>query len=123
MRTVTITNETRAAVVGDRIEIANKALTRMVGLLGRRGIAPGGGLLIRPSSGVHTIGMSFPIDVIGLDKKMRVIKLWNSLIPYRLTSLSWKMQTVIELPAGRISEIGVQLGDTLRIDKQDAGVP
>jgi uncharacterized membrane protein (UPF0127 family) len=121
MRTVTITNETRITVIGDRIEIANKALTRMVGLLGRPGIAPGGGLLIRPSSGVHTIGMSFPIDVIGLDKHMQVMRLWHSLVPFRVTSLSWKMQTVIELPAGRIIETGVQLGDTLRINKEELG--
>jgi hypothetical protein len=38
----------------------------MFGLLGRRGLNAGEGLWIKPSFGVHTVGMRFPIDAIGL---------------------------------------------------------
>jgi len=115
MRLVKLTNETRATLIGDSVEVADTSLSRMVGLLGRRSLAAGGGLWIRPSSGVHTVGMRFPIDVIGLDKTFKVIKLWKNLVPYRVTSLSWAMHSVIELPSGRITETGVQIGDSLRI--------
>jgi len=115
MRIVMVRNETRGTIVGDHVEVANTALTRMIGLLGRHALQLGGGLWIRPSSGVHTVGMKFPIDVIGLDKSLTVIRMWNSLQPYRITAVSWKMHSVVEIPAGQIREAGVQLGDILRV--------
>ena len=115
MKVVTVTNQTRGPLIGDHVNIASTSLTRMVGLLGQHGLDTGGGLWIKPSSGVHTIGMKFPIDVIGLDKHNRVIKLWKRLVPYRLTTVHWNMKSVLELPAGRIDECQVQLGDTLQM--------
>jgi uncharacterized membrane protein (UPF0127 family) len=115
MRVVTVTDETRETVIGSQIEVANTSLSRMFGLLGRRGLNAGEGLWIKPSSGVHTFGMMFPIDVIGLDKNLRVVKLWPRLVPFRVTSVNFKVSSVIELGAGQISECGVQLGDQLRV--------
>ena len=110
-----VTNTTRGNTVGDSVELADTSLKRMFGLLGRRGLAAGGGLWIRPSSGVHTVGMKFTIDVIGLDRELRVIKLWNTLVPYRVTSVSLECRSVIELSAGRIADCNVRLGDVLSI--------
>jgi uncharacterized protein len=87
----------------------------MIGLLRKRGLNAGEGLWIKPSSGVHTVGMKFTIDVIGLDKNLRVVKLWPQLVPFRVTSVSLKLRSVIELGAGQIAECGVQLGDLLEI--------
>lgn len=112
---VKMTNKTRGTLVGDQIVVADTSLTRLFGLLGRRGLLPGEGLWIRPSSGVHTFGMRFAIDVIGLDKHLTVTKLWKNLRPFRATSLSWSMHSVVELPAHRIDEAGVQLGDSLQV--------
>jgi uncharacterized membrane protein (UPF0127 family) len=61
--------------------------------------------------------MKFTIDVIGLDGKNRVIKLWPELPPWRLTSLSWRMRSVVELPAGTIRDRQVQVGDVLNISR------
>jgi hypothetical protein len=116
MSLVTVTDETHGIVIGDRIRVADTSLTRVFGLLGKRGVNAGEGLWIKPSSGVHTFGMMFTIDVVGLDKQMRVIKLWPELVPFRVTSISFKLHSVIELPAGRIRECGIQLGDSLRIN-------
>ena len=113
MQLITVRNETRGNLIGDRIQVADSSLTRLVGLLGRRGVDAGAGLWIKPSSGVHTVFMRFPIDVIGLDKDRRVIKLWNKLVPYRVTSVSTQLRSVIELKAGSIAEHGVQLGDQI----------
>jgi uncharacterized membrane protein (UPF0127 family) len=108
-----VTGKRPPLVIGDHIETAATSLSRMVGLLGRSGLEPGGGLWIKPSAGVHTVGMTFAIDVIGLDKDNKVIKLWSNLVPYRITSVSWRMRSVIELPAGTIVATGVMLGDSL----------
>jgi uncharacterized membrane protein (UPF0127 family) len=115
MRVVSVTNTTGGPLIGDRVHIASTSKTRMVGLLGKQGIDAGEGLWIKPSSGVHTIGMKFTIDVVGLDKNNKVIKLWKELVPWRLTSVHWTMKSVLELPAGRIDECNIHLGDTLTI--------
>jgi len=78
-------------------------------------VESGGGLWIMPSSGVHTVGMRFPIDVVGLDKHMRVIKVWHDLVPYRVTSVSMKMRSVIELAAGTIRKTKIEVGDLLTV--------
>ena len=110
-----VTNLTRGNTVGDSVELADNSMKRFFGLLGRRGLVAGGGLWIKPSSGVHTFGMAFTIDVVGLDRDLKVIKLWRSLRPFRVTSVSMKLQSVIELPSGVITQSQMQLGDILEI--------
>jgi uncharacterized membrane protein (UPF0127 family) len=110
-----VTNTTRGTTVGDNIELADTSLKRMFGLLGRRGLDAGGGLWIKPSSGVHTVGMSFGIDVIGLDRDLKIIKLWRCLPPFRVTSVSVKLRSVLELPCGTISQTETRVGDQIQI--------
>ena len=101
-----VMNTTGSCLVGDCVELADTSRTRLFGLLGRRGLDAGGGLWIKPSSGVHTFFMSFRIDVVGLDGNLKVIKLWRNLAPWRVTSVSLKMRSVLELPSGAISQTG-----------------
>lgn len=112
-----VTDTTRGTTVGDNVELADTSIKRMVGLLGRRGLDAGGGLWIKPSSGVHTVGMAFDIDVVGLDRQLKVIKLWHSLVPLRVTSVSLKMVSVLELPSGTIQQAQMQIGDQLLIER------
>ena len=111
-----VTNTTRGTAVGESVELANTSLKRMVGLLGRRGLDAGGGLWIKPSSGVHTFGMAFKIDVVGLDRDLKVIKLWRCLAPFRLTAVSMKLRSVLELPCGTITRSQIHIGDQIQID-------
>jgi uncharacterized membrane protein (UPF0127 family) len=115
VKIVKAVNETTGAVICDRVEVADTSMRRLFGLLGRRGIDSGEGLWIMPSSGVHTMGMMFPIDVVGLDRKGRVIKLWQNLVPFRVTSVSLRMHSVIEMKTGWIAENGVRVGDLIKI--------
>jgi uncharacterized membrane protein (UPF0127 family) len=93
--------------------LANTFRTRLFGLLGRKGIKEGSGLLIKPSSGVHTFGMSFPIDIVSLDQHHRVLGVFENIGPWTIRGLSLKTRSVLELPAGRIQECGIEPGDTL----------
>ena len=61
---LTIVDQTSGAVVGDQIRFANTVLARLIGPLGATTLNSGEGLLLAPSSGVHTWGMWFSIDVI-----------------------------------------------------------
>src|ERR1700677_3091881 len=109
--TMTLRDITRATTVGTRITIADTSLTRLVGLVGRGRLDSGCGLLIRPSSGIHTFGMLFPIDVVALSRSLQVVKLWRRLAPFRVTSISLKTHSMLELPAGQIRACRMEIGD------------
>ncbi len=108
-----IVNITKNAVVGTRIRVADKAFARLVGLLGTKSLEPGCGLLIEPSSGIHTFGMQFPIDVVALDAHMRVLGTWEKLGPCRFAAIHWRTRSVLELPAGTIRISRIEPNDQL----------
>jgi uncharacterized protein len=109
---------TRATTVGTRITIADTSFTRLIGLVGRRRLDAGCGLLIRPSLGIHTFGMLFSIDVVALDKNLEVLKLWHWLAPFRMTSINVKTDSMLELPAGQIRNCQIKVGDQLEFVKE-----
>jgi uncharacterized membrane protein (UPF0127 family) len=116
MQTVRVLNTTKGTVLGERIGVADTSLSRMVGLLGKSGLAPATGLLIMPSQAVHSIGMRFPIDVLFLDRNCRVIHVQPSMAPYRISGLHWRARCVLELPVGAIAETCTSVGDELQIE-------
>jgi uncharacterized membrane protein (UPF0127 family) len=109
-------NLASATVIADAITVADTSLRRAIGLLRHKRLEQGAGLWIRPCSGVHTFGMSFAIDVIGLDKNMYVVRLWPGLRPNRMTAIYPSVRTVLELASGTISTSGISLGDQLILE-------
>lgn len=115
MKQLTLTIPEKAVTIGSDIGLADTFATRLCGLLGRNGLEPGSGILIRPSSGVHTIGMRFPIDVVGLDRKLRVLKVWRNLPPWRITNVNFRIHSMLELAPGHIDHCRIEPGDQLVI--------
>jgi uncharacterized protein len=125
-RHVYVYNRTRETFVGTEVAIANNYLLRLIGLLGKttRWAQPGRGLWIVPCRGVHTIGMMFPIDLVFLNKGKRVIHIEEHVRPFRISKVSLKATSVLELPAHTIYRTGTREGDCLEIAwlrKEDAG--
>jgi uncharacterized membrane protein (UPF0127 family) len=114
---VSVWNQSHSTPVAQSVEIADSSMRRAVGLLGRKALDVEQGLWIRPCSGVHTFGMAFAIDVIGLDRDRRVTKLWRNLRPHRMTTLVPRVRSVIELPAGSIDSRSIYLGDVLEFQE------
>jgi hypothetical protein len=112
---IAIDNLARATVLGTHIRVAENAWSRAVGLLGQKGLDPGGGLLIDPSSGIHTWGMGFAIDVIALNGHRQVIGVWPELGRFRVAALNWRTRSVLELPAGTIRASRTAVGDQLQL--------
>jgi uncharacterized membrane protein (UPF0127 family) len=76
---------------------------------------PGQGLWIVPSRGVHTFAMRFPIDVVYLDREKVVIHTEDGLKPWRLAAIRVAAASVLELPAGTLSQSQTALGDQVDI--------
>ena len=56
------------SMIAARCELAESMAARTVGLLGRKGLAPGEGMLISRTGSVHMFFMRFAIDVVFLDR-------------------------------------------------------
>jgi uncharacterized protein len=114
---VYVYNKTRETFVATEAKVANSYFTRLVGLLGKtkRWAQLGKGLWIVPSRGVHTIGMLFPIDLIFLSKEKEVVHVEEHVRPFRISRVSLKAMSVLELPPHTIYRSRTQVGDQLEI--------
>jgi uncharacterized membrane protein (UPF0127 family)/CheY-like chemotaxis protein len=103
-------------------ELADRPFLRMRGLIGRRGLPAGEGMLLRPESGIHTAFMRFPIDALFLDRNLRVLDIVEQLRPWRMAN-KYRARAVLELPAGEIARRRVEVGDRLELrDRATADV-
>jgi uncharacterized membrane protein (UPF0127 family) len=107
-------NRTRGAIVAVSVSVADTPKSRRVGLLRHKNLEPGEGLWIYPTQAIHTFGMQFPIDVVFLDRGLRVKRVYHRLRPYRWTSFVWGAQSVLELPSGSVAGTGTAVGDELQ---------
>lgn len=92
--------------------MADRGAKRRKGLLGRNGLEPGEGLWIVPCESVHTFGMRFPIDLVYVDRKLRVRKVRSNVPPWRLSACV-SAHSVIELASGAAFASKTQTGDQL----------
>jgi hypothetical protein len=107
-----ISNLTRQSVLADSAEVADYGAKRRKGLLGRQELGAGEGLWIRPCEAVHTFGMQFPIDLVYLDRKLRVKKVRSGVRPWRI-SACFTAHSVLELASGTIRETQTKPGDRI----------
>ena len=108
-----IVNKTRNVILADKAKIAHTPFSRIKGLLGRKGLEKGEGLIIKPCSSIHTFFMQFKIDVIFLDKENKVVAMAFSLPPARIFDTFFRGKLVIELPSGILEKTGTKVGDNI----------
>ena len=109
-----VLNATRGTVLATQLTKAHTGVTRRKGLLGRECFLPGEGLWIAPCESVHTFFMRFPIDLVYLDRKLKVKKVRHSVGAWRV-SACFSAKSVLELPAGTVRETLTEQGDILQI--------
>ena len=114
-----IRNRTRNSMLATEADVADTSRKRRVGLLKHDHLPPGQGLWIAPCEGIHTFGMKFPIDVLFLDGKKKVLKLRPHMGPRKISLCLWA-SSVLELPPGTIASTETVAGDELEFVKLDA---
>ncbi len=114
---VYVYNRTRDTFVATEVVVADTYLRRLVGLLGKtqKWARPGRGMWIIPSHGVHTVGMLFPIDLVYLDPHKLVVHIEEHVRPFRISKISMRAKSVLELPAHTVFRTGTRVGDRLEI--------
>ncbi|MEI6042947.1 MAG: DUF192 domain-containing protein [Chloroflexota bacterium] len=93
--------------------IADTFWARGVGLLNRKSLGEGEGLIIIPNNSVHCFFMRFTIDVVFVSKEQRIVYLYPRMKPWRVSKIVGKAHYVIELPEGTVERAGAKIGDVV----------
>jgi uncharacterized membrane protein (UPF0127 family) len=109
-------NQTQNKVLVDQLETARGLFMRMKGLIGKETIESNYGLWIKSCNSIHTFLMSFPIDVIFIDKNLKVKKCIEQIVPNKIIWPIFGARSVIELKSGFLKEHKTQVGDQLHVD-------
>jgi uncharacterized protein len=121
-RILQVRNETRSTMLCQWLEDAGGLAGKSRGLLGRKGLEPGHGMLFmsgrfEPFMWMHMFFMHFAIDIVFLDRDRRVIRINHRLKPWRVSSMVFGARTALELAAGDAARSGTMVGDRLTIEE------
>jgi uncharacterized protein len=109
-----------------RVHHARSFAQRLVGLIGRRTLGPDEGLFLPGTSSIHMLFMRFAIDCLFVSRPdaegaRRVTAIRQDLRPW--SGVVWhvrRTEGVIELPAGALARMRVQVGDAVRLEASTA---
>ena len=117
-----VTNLDKKTWLATKIRRADTFLTRLLGLLRRKRLAPEEALWLVPGKAVHTVGMKFPIDVIFIDRNKKVVGLVSGMPPNRASRVYLGAHSILELPLGTITKSCTEAGDHLDISLAESAV-
>jgi uncharacterized membrane protein (UPF0127 family) len=102
-------------LVAEHVVVADTIWSRFMGLMFRRELPPGHGLLIRPCNSIHMFFMRFALDVVFVDGDGRVVRVLDSIRPWRASNLVRGAKAAIELPAGTARAAALVMGTVVRL--------
>lgn len=110
---IKVINQTQNTVLAEYAQVAQTFTTRAKGLLGKKYLQEGSGLLIKPCKQIHSIGMKFNLDAVFIAKDNTVCHLHHDMKPGHISAYINQALYVLEMPAGRIQESGTCVGDVI----------
>jgi uncharacterized protein len=112
-----LTDPGSGRLLAEELERPRTFVGRGLGLMFRRSLPPGRGMLIDPCNGIHMLFMRFAIDALFLDRRNRVRKVYRRLPPWiGVVWLVWGAEKVVELPAGTLDGLDLPRGHQLHLD-------
>ncbi len=95
-----------------KVKIARSLAENVRGLLGTKTAHP---ILLSTRFGIHTFGMSYPIDVLILDSNYEVKFMRENLLPNSMYFWNFIESNVLELPAGTIKTEQIKRQDKIKL--------
>ncbi|MDG5788476.1 DUF192 domain-containing protein [Evansella sp. AB-P1] len=95
------------------IKVADRFSTRLRGFMFRKQKLHNEGLLITPCNSIHMFFMYITIDVVFIDNENKVVKVKESLKPWKFVLPVKHAKAAVELPVGTIKEYNLKVGDKL----------
>ncbi len=119
MRAVRVVNLDNGQELAARAGVAASPWARGKGLLGRRSLPAGEGLVIEACRQVHMFFMAFPIDVLHVRRvspgEGEVTRVLDGIRPNRIGPWVWRSDYVVELPAGTAARTDTAVGHRIAL--------
>jgi Uncharacterized conserved protein len=109
-----IYNKTKKVLLSSDAIAADTFIKRLKGMIGWKMSNSSKSILLIPCRSVHSFFMVFPIHLIFLDKKLKVVKIIKHFKPWRVSPYVWRAVSVMEIEAWE-EELEVDEGDDLVI--------
>lgn len=101
-------------VFANNLKMNNTYFSRLIGLMFKKNLPAGSGIILKPCTQIHTCFMKFNIDVIFLDDNLKVLHVIENMRPWRISPLFLKARYTVELSAGTLKG-RVKKGEILAI--------
>jgi uncharacterized protein len=98
-----------------RVEIAQTFIKKFIGLMGRSKINKEQGIYFLDCRSIHSFFMRFSIDVLFLDKEMKITRIVNCLKPNRVVIAPLQTKDTLELQSGVLDKFDLKVGDAIRL--------
>lgn len=108
-------NKKNNHVLVPQLRLADNLWTRGKGLLGSQTLPEDQALWIKPTNSIHTFFMKYAIDCVFLSSDLRVHSIFQNVKPGKFIWPQWGATSVIEAPAGKISQWQLSVGDQLDV--------
>jgi hypothetical protein len=120
LKVFAVRNEERGTTLASNAKLASSFASRFFGLMGRKQVDDGGGILMTRSASIHSFFMRFRFDAIFLDRESRVVKVVPSMRRWWIAFGGRGAKDTLELPAGTAERTGTQPGDRLLFEEPAA---
>jgi hypothetical protein len=98
-------NAKTGAIIANNLEMKDTFLGRLIGLLGKKGLNKGQGIILKPCSQVHTCFMAFAIDVVFISKDFKVLKIIKDMRAWKFSPIVLKSMYTLEVASGEIKDL------------------
>jgi len=120
LKTFTVRNADRDTVLATNGKLASSYWDRLWGLMLRKSVPEGGGILLTKSNSIHSFFMRFRFDAIFLDNEGRVVKVVPSMRQWWIAFGGKGAKDTLELAAGVAERTNTQKGDLLVFEEATA---
>jgi len=102
-------------IIATQIVQADSFEKKLLGLMFKKTMNKGEGIIFENSNWIHTFFMRIPIDVLYVNKKNIIVEIQQGLEPWRFCGPRFKANTVIELWPGAVKENDIICGGTISV--------
>lgn len=120
LKVFSVRNPARGSTLATHARLASSYWSRFWGLMLRRQLPPGDGILLTKSSSIHSFFMLMRFDAVYLDDEGRVIKVVHRMRPWWASFGGRGAKHTLELPAGTVEGTGTVAGDILAFEAPEA---
>ena len=108
-------NKQNDQVIAANVMKAESFRQRLVGLLGHSHLDSDSTLWIARCNSIHTWFMRFAIDVVFVDKQLKIQSIHKNVRPWRMTLPKRSADSVFEFAAGTLEPFDLKQGDQLDV--------